>query len=333
MNKNEEKSVLNLDGFAGDFRYLLSWKRNRKMSKISICVLTYNPVWEKLYKTLSSIITQEMIEFEIIVSDDGSNDNLFEDIKGFFEQNSFLHYKLIASNNNEGTVRNCLKAVQSSSGKYIKCLSPGDSMYTNTSLFEWVRELKNSNYRWSFSNVMCYKVGNDNNVETLSLKAHPQNVKCYEKEYINIDICRWNYIVLKDIAVGAATLCERTLLLHYLELIKDRVIYAEDNVFRLMVFDGIYPLFFNSVGIWYEYGEGISTGNNIIWKEKLIKDWETATDIMLNRFNDFDDLQFKMKKTIQSRWYRNKYISLFRVKGKLLFMIKKRLFPRMTMRY
>lgn len=300
------------------------------MLEISVCILTYNPVIEKLYKTLSSIIMQEKIEYEIIVSDDGSKNNLFQYIKDFFEANNFFNYKLIASDSNEGTVKNCLKAVQNSSGRYIKCLSPGDAMYKNTSLYEWVDKLKNSNCQWSFSEVMCYKAGTDNDMEVLSLKAHPQVIKYYEKRYLNNDRCRWNYIILKDIAVGAATICEKDILLHYLETIKGKVIYAEDNIFRLMMFDGIYPLYFSDVSIWYEYGEGVSTGTDRVWKERLDKDWETSTDIMLSRLNFADDLQLKMQKTMKSRWYKKKYMSLFTVKGKLLFAIKRKIFPRMT---
>ena len=48
---------------------------------VSVIVLTYNPDREKLFATLNSIIIQENIDIEIIVSDDGSMHTYFSDIK------------------------------------------------------------------------------------------------------------------------------------------------------------------------------------------------------------------------------------------------------------
>lgn len=303
------------------------------MKDISVCVLTYNPVKEKLRETLMSIMRQKNIEFEIIVSDDGSEDNLFEYITGLFKQNQFTDYKLIANKKNEGTVINCYRAVKSSAGKYIKAISPGDELYTNTTLYEWVGKLSESDYQWSFSDVICYRMENSGMKEILSLRANPQIVECYGEKDIKKEECIWNYIILKDLTVGAATLIEKDLLLDYLELIKNKVVYAEDHVFRLMMFDGICPLYYNSVGIWYEYGSGISTSNNNVWLKRLDKDWDVATDIMLNRSGDLNNLQIKMKRVLKSKRYKRKYLSMVTVKGNLSFRLKRKLYPRMTARY
>ena len=45
---------------------------------ISVIIVTYNPKWEKLRTTILSILFQKNINIEIIVSDDGSKNNLFE---------------------------------------------------------------------------------------------------------------------------------------------------------------------------------------------------------------------------------------------------------------
>lgn len=302
------------------------------MKDVSVCVLTYNPVKEKLKATLSSIISQKNIEFEIIISDDGSVDNLFEYIIQIFEQNRFTNYRLIANERNEGTVINCFKAVQNSVGKYIKTLSPGDELYSDTILYDWVEKLKESDYQWSFSDVICFKTENEGNKEILSLRTNPQIVECYQEKILKRNRCIWNYVVLNDIAIGAAILIEKNLLLSYLEIIKNKVVYAEDNIFRLMMFDGICPLYYRGVSIWYEYGSGISTSKNNVWQKRLHKDWDITTDIMLNRSESLNNLQFKIRKVINSKWYKHKYISLIMVKGRLLFVIKKKLYPRMTKR-
>ena len=42
------------------------------MIDVSVIVVMYNPVLDKLYKTLDSIICQKGVSFEIILCDDGS---------------------------------------------------------------------------------------------------------------------------------------------------------------------------------------------------------------------------------------------------------------------
>lgn len=300
------------------------------MTDVSVCVLTYNPVKEKLKETLLSIIRQKKIEFEIIVSDDGSEENLFEYVIDVFREKKFTNYKLVANEKNEGTVINCYRAVKNSVGDYIKTISPGDELYSDTTLYEWVIKLKESDYQWSFSDVICYKIGNDGRKKILSLRAHPQEIRSYKKEYKNQDKCRWNYLVLNDIPIGAAILIEKNLMLNYLKMIRGKVVYAEDHIFRLMMFDGICPLYYNSESIWYEYGAGISTLKNAVWEMRLSIDWNVADSIMLNRVQNFSSLQIKMRKAINSKYYKHKYISLIMVKGKLLFVIKRRLHPRMV---
>ena len=46
--------------------------------QISVVVLTYNPDSEKLLATLRSVICQQDVDYEVILSDDGSVDNRFD---------------------------------------------------------------------------------------------------------------------------------------------------------------------------------------------------------------------------------------------------------------
>ena len=45
---------------------------------ISVVVLTYNPDLNDLKKTLRSIMLQDGVDFEIVIADDGSKNNLSE---------------------------------------------------------------------------------------------------------------------------------------------------------------------------------------------------------------------------------------------------------------
>ena len=51
---------------------------------VSVVVLTYNPDLRGLKRTLRSVMLQTGVNFEIIIADDGSSDNLSEEIKAFF---------------------------------------------------------------------------------------------------------------------------------------------------------------------------------------------------------------------------------------------------------
>ena len=41
--------------------------------EVSVVVVTYNSIWDKLRQTLESILTQDDIRMQIIVADDGSD--------------------------------------------------------------------------------------------------------------------------------------------------------------------------------------------------------------------------------------------------------------------
>ena len=59
---------------------------------ISILVLTYNSTWEDLENTLESALAQKGICYEIVISDDGSEDNHREQLIQYFERKNFPNY-------------------------------------------------------------------------------------------------------------------------------------------------------------------------------------------------------------------------------------------------
>ena len=93
---------------------------------LSIIVVAYNPVVEKMKETLVSAINQEGVDFEIIVADDGSDKEYKDEIIQLFQEYKFKNYKLIMNPKNQGTVRNLLSALDVAEGEYAKGISPGD---------------------------------------------------------------------------------------------------------------------------------------------------------------------------------------------------------------
>lgn len=89
-------------------------EKNDLKYDVTIVICTYNPRWDKLKKTLDACITQKNINFQIVITDDGSPNNLFEQVRIYFQNNQFEDYKLSALEKNKGTVCNVLN------GEYTK---------------------------------------------------------------------------------------------------------------------------------------------------------------------------------------------------------------------
>ena len=61
-----------------------------------------------------------------------------------------------------------------------------------------------------------------------------------------------------------------------------KIIFAEDNVYRIMAYAGETFAFYPASAVLYEYGTGISTSGNSFWAEKIHQDWSAANSIMLS---------------------------------------------------
>lgn len=295
-----------------------------KSYEISVIVCSYNPKIEAMIYTLDSIVEQDNVDLEIIIADDGSENNLSEKVEEYFKKKNFNHWKMVCNEINKGTVYNMYSGIKASSGKYIKSISPGDALNGKDILRRWIDFNITNGYRWSFSDAIYY-IGNPSDKNVVSVQAHPNKIR----PYIHKDKkrCRWNYVVFDDIALGAAILCERELQLEYSEKILDKVIYAEDNIWRMMMFEGIVGGYYPYNAILYEYGTGVSTNGSDVWGQRLRKDWDAANEIMINREN-FDAFQ----QNIIKAWSK-KDGNIFQklcVKGKIKDYIERKISRRKT---
>ena len=297
-----------------------------EMISISVVVLTFNPVLEKIIKTLDSILCQKSVNLQIVISDDGSRNNYFTEIKKYMEEKSFSDYIFLESKENMGTVKNLKRAVEVCKYEYVKDISPGDYLASDSILAEWIKKIINSKSDWSFGEAIYYS---EENGERLSVKAHPQIIDCYEKK--DYERCIWNYVVLDDIALGAVMICKKKLMLKYLSLVENRVVYAEDNIFRIMMFDGNIPEYIPDVVVMYEYGSGVSTSGSSEWERKLHNDWDMTTQIITDRAKE--KWQIKIVSEIKKKNSSYMFVRLmqyFLQKGKLAIRIKQKYCPRMT---
>lgn len=125
----------------------------------------------------------------------------------------------------------------------------------------------------------------------------------------------------------------RDLWLEYLEMLAGRVMYAEDNSYRIMMYRGEKFSYIPKSFLLYEYGTGISTGESQAWKERLRKDWQVTDQIMLSlepcsevkRLRVPEFLQLLSQKDFLSRWQRWKIYP-----ARVYYRIKSKFFPRWT---
>lgn len=290
--------------------------------EISIIILTYNADFPRLRKTIISAILQEGITFEIIVADDGSKINHKEAIIELFDHYEFRNFKLVMNPENKGTIRNYLSAVKLAEGEYTRTFSSGDFLSGRTVLYDWFCFVKENNYEWSFSELIDYHMNNGEE-EYIKVAALPLFLRPYIIR--NADQIRWYYLVRGDIPVGCAMLGQTILIRKYLEeLAKTGNLYAEDNIYRMMMFDGIVGQYYPQATIFYERGTGISNQRSNYWKNVFLSEL-IVLYLLLEKRDNTDEFQ----KRIQNRFKkkrRNKFTIYFLYGIKRL--IKLHFFPR-----
>ena len=253
---------------------------------ITVVVCTFNADWEKIKKTLFSIIRQKEILYEILVADDGSINNNFDMIRKFFLEHEFYNYSLIANKDNKGTVLNILGAIEDAKGEYVKVISPGDYLYDEFTLRKFWNEIEKSKKEVYFGKSIYYQRQADN--LCFFEGVSPRDLNVYKKK--KYKWIRRNYLVKRDYILGASFVIKTSIFLEYLKRISGLIKYAEDCSVICMVADGIYPVFIDEYILWYEYGTGISTSAQSKWAIILYNENKNIFDKLyekklINRFH------------------------------------------------
>ena len=245
---------------------------------ITVIVGTYNPQWEKLKATLCSIVDQKNINSQIVVSDDGSLEPLHVEIKDFFKRIGFCNYKLVRGEKNEGTVCQFYRGICAADAEYIKPISPGDLLYDDMVLSEWLAFTKETNADITFGDAVLKKKKNGK-LNIVRHRHNPRNMSIYRTSSSYRDLII-NYVCLEDGISGATKIVRKKVLAYYMKFLLNNVIYVEDFFIRLAVLDERKILYYPSKVIWYEYGDGgISTSGNSKWNKLMLKD-NIAMDVI-----------------------------------------------------
>ena len=296
--------------------------------KISVLILTYNSSYDALKNTIDSVLEQKGIDIEIVISDDGSKECCLDKIEEYLICKAFSNYKIIYNKNNVGTVKNFYYGLQNVSNKYVKDISPGDMLYGNYALREWLIYTIDKNAAWSFCDTIYY-IRKNKRIIPIQVKTSPQMTKIYKRD--NFYKIRWQYFVLGDICVGASMIFKKDVMLRYTEEIIDKVKYAEDNIFRMAMFDGVSFCYFENYCILYEYGTGVSTSKNEKWLNLLKNDYNATNDILNQRYR-IDRFQRNMLDAFKVLSGKNKLNKVF-VRNYLVYRLYTSFFTKKSIPY
>lgn len=249
---------------------------------ISVLVLMYEPDIKKMLQTLYSVIRQKNIIFEIVICDDASKIDLSMIIKDFFKEKGFTLYSIVRNNSNVGTVNNCLNGVNAAKGKYIYLISPGDFLYDEYVLEKMYSFASSNNIDFCFGDVQSYSAeGRKITLKKFRLPSMPWI-------YSNFFYVSWIaklWFLLGQQVIGCAYLRKTTIMKKYLERISDRIIYLEDAPTSIMyLLDGEKLVYFKSLVVWYEYGNGITTSNSSLGNSRIRHDYETMSKVLLEYY-------------------------------------------------
>lgn len=264
----------------------------------SIIVCCYNSDLEKLKKTIISIVKQTGVTFEIIIADDGSEKRNIEQIKDWVTQNDFKNIKYSFLSQNVGTVKNIVIATQMATGDYIKTISPGDYLFDEFSLRQYLTYFKQGRFQLLFSKAIYYTP--DHRIKP---KYNPAATGTKCRIFMKKNLCQF-----ADGFLGA-TIAFPKRTVTYLEEIVGVVRLVEDYPLAyLMLMNNEKVGFINKNLIWYECSTGVSNiGGGVQIKNDLN-----------NFYNYLNDKYQKQKKITKN----TKFLKTLTTTGKIKKLLK-----------
>lgn len=266
-----------------------------KSYELSVIVITYNSDLNRILQTVKSALNQNNIDLEIIVSDDGSKNNFFLQIEEYLQNNQFTEYIMLPHTQNQGTVKNVIDAVKIAHGEYIKVIAAGDFFYNDDTLRNWIDFLKKSDAKWSFSLAEFYSM--DESLENMEVLDFPKNPKAYMQNDELLQ--RRSYCIQENVGHGACMISEKKVMIDYLSYIDGEIKYAEDVIWRLMMFKGNVGRYYQHKTVYYEYGTGVSNSKSLKWIKKMVSDTNSIKKVISKICDPNDKIQVKLKNEIQ----------------------------------
>lgn len=236
--------------------------------QVSVIVLSYNPSLLKVMRTLNSIINQKSVNFELIVSDDGSETDFSKEINDYFSQYDGIDCIFNKNTKNVGTVQNIISAVLTARGKYIYLISPGDMLYDDNVLKDFYQFAEEESAKICFGQYLAY-CHNDGEVSISNDALLPKNIGVYGK---NHKAYKTSFI-LGDYIIGPTYFREKNTFIELLKYISNYSIYVEDTTTTAYALaKGISVKYIPRKVVWYELGTGISQDIGYTWNKRVEED-------------------------------------------------------------
>ena len=199
-----------------------------KSKQITVIIANYNSEWNKIKSTILSVVLQEDVDIEIIISDDSSSIFFESEIRKLLESYSFSNYTIIRNEINVGTVKNIYNALCLASGEYTYVISPGDLFFERKTLSRLMIFAQENKVDICFGDYVPYSSNTQSEISIMDMKAiYPKWPDIYEK---NISVLSmFEAFMYGNYIVGACFFRKTKVFLKYLEIIKDLNNIADDS--------------------------------------------------------------------------------------------------------
>lgn len=121
---------------------------NKTAPIISVCIPTYNNA-KNLKKVIDSVLNQNNVDYELIVSDDSTTLDVKELINNYISRGYEIQYT--HNHPSLGSPKNWNNAIKLANGKYIKILHHDDWLQGDLALFEMLEIVKDHENAFAFT--------------------------------------------------------------------------------------------------------------------------------------------------------------------------------------
>lgn len=225
---------------------------------ISIVVCTYNPTEEELKISLDSLVKQKDVEYEIVITDDGSDDCKSEFVNHYFLNSSFKNYIHKQNIINNGTIINIIEGLDACTGRYIYTMGQGDALSDEYVIRDVVRFMDKNKANCIFTKMIPFEWRNSKRI--IRKKKTPMLVEPWRKQdYKRI---KENVLVFNDQISGASIFFESSYCVKMMNIMRLSTKYMEDLFQYISLLDGDKIYYLDRTCVLYECGVGISNSSN-----------------------------------------------------------------------
>lgn len=127
---------------------------------ITVIVTVYNQSLLEVKKTLLSIKNQSGCDYQVIIGDDGSEEDITPEIIELCNKLDFAHFEVVRHEKNLKTVGNVLSCLEKAHGKYVKLVGSGDQLYPQSALKNIVDFCDRNNLKAGFGDIIIEHTNN-----------------------------------------------------------------------------------------------------------------------------------------------------------------------------